>query len=135
MRKEGEARIPGHRYSVPAYVGAGGIATACHYATTVAAVELAGIAPVAASALGFTVGAVVKYYLNYFVAFRSAERHAVAVPRFVAILLALLALNTLVFALLNQALGLHYMLAQVLTTAILIPPGYLLSRAWVFHRC
>jgi putative flippase GtrA len=45
---------------------------------------------------------------------------------------ALFALNALFFALLNQGLGLHYMVAQVLTTGLLIPPGYLLSRLWVF---
>ena len=125
--------MPGHRYSIPAYIGAGGIATGCHYVTTIAAVELLAVRPVVASAVGFSVGALVKYCLNYFVAFRSGERHAIAVPRFVAMLLVLLALNTLVFALLNEGAGLHYLVAQVLTTALLIPPGYLLSRLWVFR--
>ena len=125
--------MPRHRYSIPAYIGAGGIATGCHYLTTIAAVELLGVRPVVASALGFSVGALVKYCLNYFVAFRSGERHAVAVPRFVVMLALLLGLNTAIFALLNEGMGLHYMVAQVLTTVLLIPPGYLLSRLWVFR--
>src|ERR1700741_1957241 len=125
--------MPRHRYSIPAYIGAGGIATGCHYVTTIAAVELAGMRPVMASAVGFSVGALAKYCLNYFVAFRSGERHGVAVPRFVAMLALLLAVNTLVFALLNESMGLHYIVAQGLTTALLIPPGYLLSRLWVFR--
>ena len=133
MRTTRDAGMPRHRYSIPMYVGAGGIATASHYVTTIAAVELASVRPVIASAVGFVVGALVKYYLNYFVAFRSGERHAVAVPRFVVMLAILLGLNTLVFALLNEAFGLHYMIAQVVTTGLLIPPGYLLSRLWVFR--
>lgn len=135
MRNARDIGMPAHRYSIPAYVGAGFIATGSHYATTVAAVELAGVAPLAASAAGFAVGAAVKYSLNYFVAFRSAERHAAALPRFAATLGALFALNAFFFALLHQGAGLHYMAAQVLTTALLVPPGYLLSRLWVFRRC
>jgi hypothetical protein len=37
--------MPRHRYSIPAYIGAGGIATGCHYVTTIAAVELLGVRP------------------------------------------------------------------------------------------
>ena len=126
--------LPGHGYSVPMYLGAGGIATASHYATTGIAVEFFGVAPLAASAGGFAVGAIVKYYLNYFVAFRSAERHTVAMTRFAAILAILFVLNALCFSLLHQVAGLHYALAQVLTTGLLIPPGYLLNRHLVFRR-
>ena len=125
--------MPRHRYSIPAYIGAGGIATGSHYVTTVLLVELLAMRPVIASALGFGVGALVKYCLNYFVAFRSDERHSVAVPRFVVMLALMLGLNTLVFALLNEGAGLHYMVAQVATTILLIPPGYLMSRLWVFR--
>jgi putative flippase GtrA len=135
MRNARDIGMPAHRYSIPIYLGAGGIATASHYATTIAAVELLGVLPLAASALGFAVGAGVKYWLNYFVAFRSDERHAVAVPRFALMLALLFLLNAAFFAALHQGLGLHYMLAQVLTTGLIIPPGYLLSRLWVFRAC
>jgi len=133
MRNARDIGMPRHRYALPMYVGAGGIATGCHYVATIAAVELLGVHPVAASAAGFTIGALVKYGLNYFVAFRSGERHAVTVPRFALMVGVMLGLNTLVFALLHQVAGLHYMAAQVLTTLLLIPPGYLASRLWVFR--
>ena len=133
MTEARDPAMPRHRYSIPMYLGAGGIATASHYVTTIALVELAGVAPLAASATGFAVGAGVKYWLNYFVAFRSAERHSAAVPRFAVTLVAMFALNAAFFTLFHQWLGLHYMLAQVLTTGMLIPPGYLMSRLWVFR--
>jgi len=135
MRNARDIGMPAHRYSVPMYVGAGGIATGCHYVTTITAVELFGVAPVAASAGGFVVGAIVKYCLNYFVSFRSDERHGAAVPRFAAMLAILFLLNISIFALLNQLAGLHYVVAQVATTILLIAPGYVLSRLWVFRRC
>lgn len=131
----GRRELPPHRRSLPVYVGAGGIATGSHYAFVIAAVEGAGLAPLAASAGGFAVGATVKYLLNYFVAFRSEEPHGEALPRFGAMLAVLFVLNALFFAALHQAAGLHYLVAQVLTTGLLIPPGYLLSRRWVFRRC
>lgn len=130
--REGE---PGHRRALPAYIGAGGIATASHYAVTVVAVEALGWVPVAASFAGFAVGAAIKYWLNRTVAFRSRARHAIAMRRFAIALAALMALNTLLFALLQRGLGLHYLVAQVLTTAALIPPGYLVHRHWVFRAC
>jgi putative flippase GtrA len=123
---------PGHRRALPVYIGAGFVAVAGHYATTIAAVELLRAPPLSASAAGFCVGAAIKYVLNYFLAFRSAEKHTVALTRFAIALGVLFALNALFFALLQQGLGLHYLVAQVLTTGLLIPPGYLLSRLWVF---
>jgi putative flippase GtrA len=98
------------------------------------AVEVFGLWPLAATMGGFALGAAVKYWLNYFVTFRSAEPHPVTMARFMAYELIMLALNTACFAALYQWLGLHYMIAQVLTTILLIPPGYVLSRRWVFVR-
>jgi putative flippase GtrA len=123
---------PGHRRSLPIYIGAGFLSVGGHYAVTIAAVELAGAPPLAASAAGFCVGAAIKYALNYFFAFRSAERHSVALVKFSVTLVVMFSLNALFFSLLQQGAGLHYMVAQVLTTGLLIPPGYLLSRLWVF---
>jgi putative flippase GtrA len=121
-----------HARSFPVYVGSGGVATASHYAFTVVAVELLSVAPVVATSLGFIVGAIVKYWLNYTVAFRSRAGHVGAIVRFAIFVAGLLALNTVVFELLHGVLGLHYLLAQAASTLALIPPGYLINRHWVF---
>jgi putative flippase GtrA len=128
-----ERALPRHRRSLPMYVGAGGVATASHYMVTIVAVEGFAVAPVAASAMGFAIGAIVKYWLNYSVAFQSRARHSHAVVRFAIALVAMMALNTLIFAFLQQGLGLHYLVAQVITTILLIPPGYVMHRQWVFR--
>ena len=124
-----------HRRSLPAYIGAGGIATASHYAVTIAAVDGLHAAPLAGSVAGFAVGAAVKYALNYTVAFRSRAPHGRAMARFVIALAAFMALNALLFAFFQGQLGWHYMLAQVTTTILLVPPGYLVHRLWVFRTC
>ncbi len=121
------------RRSLPLYVGAGGIATASHYAVTTVAVEAGHLRPLLATVAGFAVGACVKYWLNYSVAFRSKARHSVASARFAVALAILFALNAGVFAVLNEGLRLHYLVALVATTVILIWPGYWLHREWVFR--
>ena len=120
-----------HRRSVPLYVGAGGIATAAHYLVQVALVELGLATPLAATMVGFTVGATVKYLLNYRFTFRSAELHREVVGRYVVALGIEFLLNAVLFAALHS-LGMHYMLAQALTTILGIPPGYVMHRFWVF---
>lgn len=129
----GPASLARHRRSLPIYVGAGGIATASHYAVTIAAVEGFAVAPIAATVMGFLTGSAIKYWLNYSAAFRSSAPHLHAVPRFLMALAVMLALNTLIFALLERGVGLHYVIAQLVTTIALIPPGYVLHRQWVFR--
>lgn len=129
-----DRRSRSHRASIPLYVIVGGIVTGCHYAFVAIAVEIFGMWPVAATVGGFVVASALKYVLNYFIAFRSAQPHPITMVRFVCFLAVMLALTTLCFAFFYEWLGLHYMLAQVLTTMLLIPPGYLLSRQFVFVR-
>ena len=116
------------------YIGAGGLATGTHYAITIAAVEGLGLAPLAATAVGFAAGAMVKYWLNYSLAFRSNAAHGRALTRFAVMLALFWALNAAIFAAIH-ALGVHYLAAQVATTILLVPPGYLMSRLWVFRAC
>jgi len=122
-----------HRRSVPLYIGAGGVSTASHYAVTIAGVEIVHVEPLVASIAGFAVGASVKYWLNYSVAFRSNARHTLAVGRYAVTLALMMGANAAIFAALQGGLGLHYLVAQVLTTILLIPPGYVIHRHWVFR--
>lgn len=132
-RARREPHRVGHRRSLPVYVGAGGLSTASHYAVTIAAVELFAVAPIVATVLGFLTGSAIKYWLNYSVAFQSRARHTHAGMRFIVALCVMLALNTAVFALFQRGMGIHYVVAQALATILLILPGYVLHRQWVFR--
>ena len=48
-------------------------------------------------------------------------------------LTSLFAANAAIFWALHDQSGLHYMVAQVLTTGLLIPVGYVINRLWVFR--
>ena len=78
---------------------AGLAATASHYATMMGLVWAMGGREVLASSLGFIVGALVKYPLNYWLVFASRQHHRVAVPRFVISLALSFALNAILLAL------------------------------------
>jgi putative flippase GtrA len=117
------------------YGVAGALATASHYVTMVALVWAWDGRELLATSAGFVVGAFVKYPLNYWMVFTSRERHRIAVPRFVASLAASFFANGALFALFRHLLDTHYLVPQVLTTAIIIVGNYLVARFWVFrHR-
>lgn len=127
------ATRPGHKRSFLMYLVSGVASVATHYAFTVFAVEILGWRALVATSVGFVVGAVTKYFLNYFLAFRSEEPHLSAIPRFAVMLGGLFTANAAIFWALHEHAGLHYMLAQVLTTGLLVPVGYVINRIWVFR--
>ena len=133
MNADSASSRPGHRRSFTLYVVSGLAAVATHYAFAVVAVEALGWRALVATSAGFLVGAVTKYFMNYFLAFASAAPHVQAIPRFAVMLATLFAANAAIFWALHDEYGLHYMLAQVLTTGLLIPVGYVVNRLWVFR--
>ena len=111
----------------------GAFATATHYATLIAGVSL-GLDPVSASALGWTLGAVVNYSLNYRFTFRSRLAHRQAAPRFALVAATGLVLNTLLMAFEVGPLGLHYLVAQTIATGTILCCNFVLSRTWAFRE-
>ncbi len=108
----------------------GAIGTAAHYATLITGVSL-GLGPVSASAIGCTVGAIVNYALNYHVTFGSRSTHRYSVPRFALIAATSLLLNTGLMAI-GVRLGLHYLIAQIVATSVVLCCNFLMSRIWAF---
>ena len=115
-----------------AYGASGVVATASHYATMVLLVSLASMGEVAASSIGFLVGACVKYPLNYWTIFRSTALHRVALVRFAVGLAIGFALNAALLALLLRTVPLHYLVLQVITTGAVVLVNYVIARNWVF---
>ena len=115
------------------FAAVGAVGTAAHYALLLALVEGFGAAPLAGSAAGFGLGAVINYGLGRLLVFRSGRPHREALPRFVLVVLAGLGWNALLMALLS-ALGLHYVVAQILTTALLLLWHYGVHAVWTFRR-
>ncbi len=111
----------------------GVLAAIGHYGTLVAAVELAHLEAVPAALAGYLVGGVVSYLLNRRWTFASDRPHEAAVPRFVLVAVAGFLLTGVAMAVLCDGLGLHYLVAQLLTTGLVMLWSFLANRSWTFR--
>ena len=112
----------------------GAIGTIAHYAVLVILVELFHIRPLTGSIAGFLTGALTNYTLARLLVFHSDRSHRQALPRFLIVAGIGLMGNALLMSILNTTLGLHYLLAQVLTTGILLLWHYTGNALWTFRQ-
>ena len=116
------------------FAALGAVGTAVQYTVLVALVQGAGAQPVLASTLGFLTGGVVNYTLARRVAFRSAKPHQEAATKFFLIAGVGLCLNALLMATFTSGLGLPYLVAQVLTTGLVLFWHYAGNALWTFRE-
>lgn len=115
------------------FLTAGAAAAAVQYGSLVLLAELGGFDPVLASFLAFVAGGVASYLMNHRFTFGGSSRHVEAAPRFVLIVGLGLLINTLLMALFVKAIGLYYLLSQVLTTGILMVWNFVAYRVFAFR--
>lgn len=116
------------------FAALGAVGTVAQYTVLVALVQGAGANPVLASTLGFLTGGVVNYTLARRIAFRSSKPHHEAATKFFLIAGVGLCLNALLMAALAGTLGLPYILAQMLTTGLLLFWHYAGNALWTFRE-
>ena len=116
------------------YTGVGAVGTACQYLILWVGVERFAANATRASLGGAVVGAVVNYMLNYYYTFGSSSSHAVAAPRFFAVAGVGIAINTALMHVLVDWVGVHYLVAQVVATGVVLVTSFLVNRIWTFSR-
>ncbi len=116
------------------YAMVGAVGTLAHYAVLVVLVERGRVSPPVATAIGFTMGALVNYFLNVRFTFQSTRPHREAMPRFFAAAAAGMAANTGIVALGVNVFRLHYIVPQVVATAVVVFGTFCVNRAWTFQR-
>jgi putative flippase GtrA len=104
-----------------------------HYSALVAIVHFQG-EPILGSIVGFVLGAMVNYVLNYRYTFKSVQRYPVTLAKFFTTACAGLVLNTLIMGLLTGLLGVHYFVSQLLATAGVVLWNFTVNLRWTFHR-
>jgi putative flippase GtrA len=113
----------------------GAVGTAGHYLVLVALVQTHLASIMVATTCGFAVGALINYGLNYRFTFGSGKRHSEALPKFLLVALSGALLNYALMWWLSRETSWHYLLAQIVTTALVLAWNFLLNRAWTFaHR-
>ncbi|WP_295581269.1 GtrA family protein [uncultured Lamprocystis sp.] len=121
-----------HRVATFGIVGA--IGTLVHYSALVLLVEIGLLDAVAATTVGFALGAIVNYLLNYRYTFNSTKQHRDSGPKFALIAIATGLLNTLVVHAGVDSLRFNYLLVQVVATGIVFLLNFILNSVWTFHE-
>lgn len=116
------------------FAAVGAVGTLAHYTLLVLMVEGLGAAPLAGAAAGFLLGAMVNYSLSRALVFRSDRAHGEALPRFLLVAMLGLGWTALLMSLLVELLGVHYLVAQLTTTALLLLWHYAGNALWTFGR-
>jgi putative flippase GtrA len=113
------------------YAGVGAVATAVHYAVLVGLVEGPGLAPSFAAAIGAWIGAQVAFAGNAWFTFGGAPRTFGAWLRFQITAVVGAAISFAIVAAGVRA-GVHYLIAQVVATAVALFATYEINRRWSF---
>ncbi len=105
-----------------------------HYGTLIGLRELVGIEPVTASLAGYLVGGTISYVLNYRFTFRSTKEHREALTKFLGVAAVGFVLNGVLMAAFTGPGKLHYLIAQILTTLVILLWSYSSNRYWTFRE-
>src|SRR5215510_13721156 len=117
------------------FLAVGAVCTAVQYAILLTLVQAVRLNATLASSIGFALSAVLNYALNYRFTYQATTRHVVSFPRFVAVAVGGLGLNAAIMYTGENLLGMHYILAQVVATAIVLVWNFLANLRWSFsHR-
>ena len=114
------------------FAGVGVIGTIGHYATLIFVVEILDYDPVFGSTIGFLIGALINYFLNRHYTFTTNTRHSIALPKFIAVATVGMVINAVVMAALSTYLSLHYLLAQVIATGLVLVWNFIANKYWTF---
>jgi putative flippase GtrA len=123
--------VSGHVDRFVKFVAVGGVATAIQYLLLVLLVRGAGMAPTPASSIGFVLSAGVNYLLNYRFTFRSDRPHGPAAAKFALLAGIGLLINAAIMHLMTGA-GVHYLIAQVCATGVVLFWNFIGNSIWTF---
>lgn len=113
------------------FAAGGGLGTLCHYVLLWIMVKNH-FNPVAASGCGMIAGAVVVYFINYYLTFSSSKKHFDTMKRFLPMASLGFCLNGLILGCALEYFALPLPLSQVMATAGQFLFGFTISSLWVF---
>jgi len=116
------------------FAGVGVVGTANHYVVLLVLVNLLATNAIVASCFGYVVGGIVNYMLNHQFTFESSQPHILAAPKFFAIAMVGFFVNAIVMSFFLGYAKFHYLIAQILATAVVLIWNFLGNAYWTFKR-
>ena len=114
------------------YAGIGAIGTVGHYTTLILLVQVIYTDPVFATTIGFIVGALINYILNYRITFNSNKRHRETLTKFFSVAGLGAVINGLIMSAGINMFDVHYMVIQVIATCIVLALNFTANKYWTF---
>lgn len=114
------------------FLSTGGVATSVQYAILWIGVEAVGLPASMASGLGYLLGSLVSYVLNYYYVFDSDRSHVSTAAKFYIMVGGGWLINVLIVGLLSDWLEWNKWWAQLIATAVALVWNFCTSRYWVF---
>lgn len=114
------------------FTGVGAVGTAGHYLTLILLVELLSLDPVVSTTMGFVVGALINYILNYKYTFVSNKSHRETLIKFFIVAIIGAVINSTIMFIGTKLLAINYLLAQVIATGIVLLQNFILNKIWTF---
>lgn len=114
------------------YLVAGGTAAFCHFVVLILLVELAEVNATISSMIGFCLAVLVNYTLQYHWTFELSEPHGRILTRYVLTTFTMLGVNTIIFWIFHEKLGVMYVIAQIIATGIVTVLNFLINKHFIF---
>ncbi len=114
------------------FAGIGVVGTIGHYTVLIVLVQFWAVDPVIASSLGFVVGAVINYILNYHFTFQSDKQHAEALTKFLIVAAVGAGINGLIMYYGVENTNINYMVVQVFATLVVLMWNFVVNKLWTF---
>ena len=114
------------------YTGIGAIGTTGHYVTLILLVQVIHTNPVIATTIGFVIGTLINYALNYRLTFNSNKRHREALTKFFSVASLGAVINTAIMTVGINLLALHYLVIQVIATCFVLTLNFTANKYWTF---
>ncbi len=116
------------------YVIGGGLGAITQFSTLALLHKYFNIDATISSAIGFVLAVIVNYSFQYKYTFKSDRSHRLLFRRFTIVALAGLSINTFIFWILHQQIGLYYLVAQAGATGLVFGFNYLMNYYYTFSH-
>jgi len=114
------------------FAGMGAIGTIGHYTALIILVQVINTDPVFATTIGFVVGALINYVLNYRITFNSNKRHSEALTKFLVVASLGAVINGLIMSAGINMFDVHYLIIQVIATCFVLALNFIANKYWTF---
>lgn len=111
----------------------GGIATAIQYIILGIGTSYYNLSASFSTGIGYGLGSIVSYFMNYFFTFNSTVSHFKATYRFYIMVSIGWLLSVILMYLFVDSLNLNKWFSQIFTTGVVFIFNYLISKLWIFR--